>query len=914
MEWVDGPTLRDVIADGPPDLARTLALGRDIAEGLAAAHGQGILHRDLKAENVLITPDGRPKILDFGLAKQLQDETRASLSRSGQVLGTCRAMSPEQARGFKVDARSDLFALGTLLYEVATAESPFRASGTAETLLKVCSFSPPPVHEINDAMSEELSSLIAHLHRKSPAQRPPSAAHVARLLGSMAFAQEVAQSQPESPYAVPYDGRETLQSAVPFLSATEYPDSRPIGEPTRRQENASGTYATLTSILVQPRKRLAIELTLLALVLLLGSTPGARDRFAQATLAPFGLELGEPLSVAGMSAREPPDVALDELRPAVPRLVVLPFESLGPQESAYLAAGITEEITRHLAALSGLGVVSRTSAVRYAKADKTVQEIGSELKVDYVLEGTVNSPPDAAGNQGVRITPRLVRARDDTLIWTQAFDRQPAGMLRLQSEIASGVVGRLDLALKQPDQAALAAASTTRPAAYFAYLRGLDYKSRPEYSEANMQRTAQMFERAVEEDPEFVEAQAELAQIHSHIFFNFDASEARRQKALAALRAARSLAPERLSVRLAAAYFAYRVEADYQQALATFSAAARQAPHNAWVLEGIGYVRRRQGRLEDAAGALMKAFELDRGNASLAFQIGSIYGSMRNYPAADRWFDEALILAPDLAAVVGARAFNLLNWRGCPEPLDATVPCSTAGARAMLESLSSRDHPRLYAAWLFLDLADAARATETQAAAIYQQAVQRMRDKGRLEKESYLRLSAFWREILLLERAGEAELARTEVDRLRRELEAALNLTPDTAPMIPPEEPSVPDYLELAHLGICYATLGRTGEAIAFGERAVELYASDLYAGPTAKEFLALISLRSGLAERAIDLVEDLLSSTYKLPITRTELALDPLWEPLWEKPRFLELIASGSAPGRKRQSRASGEVDLSNA
>src|SRR6185369_12365501 len=129
LEYVEGSTLASRIAAGPLPPGEAVRLGRQIAEGLAAAHGAGLIHRDLKAENVIITPSGQAKILDFGLARPVSPrDEESTLTEHGALLGTCHAMSPEQAGGGEVDHRSDLFSLGSLLYQMLTGRAPFRGA------------------------------------------------------------------------------------------------------------------------------------------------------------------------------------------------------------------------------------------------------------------------------------------------------------------------------------------------------------------------------------------------------------------------------------------------------------------------------------------------------------------------------------------------------------------------------------------------------------------------------------------------------------------------------------------------------------------------------------------------------------------------------------------------------------------
>lgn len=181
MELVDGPTLSRVLEDGPLGVERTLRLGRQIAEGLAAAHDLGIVHRDLKTENVLVLPEDRVKILDFGLAKRLTGTAETDdLTTTGKVKGTGRAMSPEQARGLDVGPRSDLFSLGILLYETLTGTRPFQGKTFYDSLARIATHQPRPISEVVPDAPRELSDLVDRLLAKAPELRPASARSVAR--------------------------------------------------------------------------------------------------------------------------------------------------------------------------------------------------------------------------------------------------------------------------------------------------------------------------------------------------------------------------------------------------------------------------------------------------------------------------------------------------------------------------------------------------------------------------------------------------------------------------------------------------------------------------------------------------------------------------------------------------------------
>jgi len=215
LELVEGEPLSRRIARGPLPVEEAVRFGRQIAEGLAAAHARGLVHRDLKPENVMVTLDGQAKILDFGLAKQLEGE--ASLTEDQRVVGTFRSMSPEQARGLPVDHRSDLFSLGILLYEMLSGRSPFDGGSTLETLTRICSHRQAPLREVDAAIPEPVSGLVDRLLEKDPMLRPADAREVARVLaGADAGA-------PERP---PVSSPEKTRVDMP-LAATEPLPARP---------------------------------------------------------------------------------------------------------------------------------------------------------------------------------------------------------------------------------------------------------------------------------------------------------------------------------------------------------------------------------------------------------------------------------------------------------------------------------------------------------------------------------------------------------------------------------------------------------------------------------------------------------------------------------------------------------------
>ena len=244
MELIDGPTLAELRRAGP--LVPTLAVdyGRQIASALAAAHGSGVVHRDLKTENVMVLPSGHIKVLDFGLARRSapgsaslgmtlpqgmpeDDGPEVHESRPGRIVGTPRAMSPEQALGRELDARSDLFSLGVLLYELLSARSPFSGRNVPETLRRVVEHRPPPVRRLNPLVPHRLSQLVDRLLEKEPAHRPGSAAEVEDALRAIASEDELASSTGHGLSQI-----ETLDGSVGATTLDEAYSSPAPSQPT----------------------------------------------------------------------------------------------------------------------------------------------------------------------------------------------------------------------------------------------------------------------------------------------------------------------------------------------------------------------------------------------------------------------------------------------------------------------------------------------------------------------------------------------------------------------------------------------------------------------------------------------------------------------------------------------------------
>jgi TolB-like protein/tetratricopeptide (TPR) repeat protein len=546
-----------------------------------------------------------------------------------------------------------------------------------------------------------------------------------------------------------------------------------------------------------------------------------------------------------------------------PKIVVLPFENLGAPEDAYFAAGMTEEITSRLANVRGLGVISHTSAMRYAHRDKTVKEIGADLGADYVLEGSVRWEHSQGHESRVRITPQLIRAADDTHVWADRYDRVIADIFAVQSEVAEDAVKAMGVTLRPRDQTALKEISTDDLDAYDLYLRGQELYNGGE-DRRHLEGALQMYQAAVDRDPHFAQALAGLASSHVFMYWlHLDRSPDRLVKAKEAAERAVELRPDLGETHSALAWYFFWGLLDYPRALSEFSAALKIQPSNSDALFGIGCVLRRQGHWADSAEQLSKALEFDPKDADLLFNFGEGCVLTRRYADADRAWGLAIVLSPQWGEPYGRKAWLQVQWHGDVGKAQAVL--NEAGRIAGLTD----DYG--YLAEVAMRVALARRD--------YQAALRQ------LESETRLAIDIQWHysptpllrgEIQML--AGQHDFARRSFEAARLELEQKVTQTPD-------------DNRFHSSLGIAHAGLGRRGEAEREAKLGRDLMPASRDAWRTLYRLqdMALVYTMVGQTNEAIAQLDDLLARSGQF--TPHVLRLDPRWDPLRKDPRFQALL-----------------------
>jgi len=751
MSCFKGQTLKEKIDSGPLKIDETLKMAIQAAEGLQAAHEKGIVHRDIKSANIMVTEKGQVKIMDFGLAK-LKGQT--IITKEGTTLGTTSYMSPEQSQGVEVDHRTDIWSLGVVLYEMIAGQLPFRGEYEQAVVYSIMNEQPEPLTALRIGVPMELEWIINKALSKVPSERYQ---HLDDMLVDIRTLKRSIDSK--------------VKSVFPPTGITESP------------------------VKISKRKK----------------------------------------------------------------VVILPFENLGLPEDKYFADGITEEITSRLAAVSGIGVISRTSAVQYDRKGKNMTQIGEDLRVDYVLEGTVRWDRRSGKKSRVRVTPQLISVSDDTHLWSERYDRVLEDIFEVQSEIAKHVIHHLDITLLEPEQSTLKTRPTKNLEAYNAYLRGIEYIRRPAYVEETLQLALHMFKRAAEIDPEFTLAYVELSKIHSEVYFmGYDHTNERISKAKAALDRALQLQPELPEVHMALGYYHYWCHKSYEPALEEFAVARKGLPNETGILHPVALIQRRQGRFQEAINNMKSAIDLSPQNARLFFELGITNSLFRQYSQAELDLNSSISLAPDQIYAYLYKALNYWTWNG-----------DLGKARTTLERMPQKNEVTSIYFWYLQESLE--RNYPAALARISSSPSDIINFQNIFIPKS--QLAGYIHQCM-----KKAELARTSFDSARILLEKEMKKQPD--------DPCIH-----SSLGIVYAALGRKEEAIREGKLAVELYpvSKDALGGPQRVLDLAHIYVILGEYDIAIDKLENLLSipSWYSAPL----LQLDPKWDLLRQNPRFQRLL-----------------------
>jgi len=536
--------------------------------------------------------------------------------------------------------------------------------------------------------------------------------------------------------------------------------------------------------------------------------------------------------------------------PNKPSIAVLPLEDLSSnKDEEHFSDGIHDDILTQLAKIGDLKVIARTSVMQYKNTEMRISEIGEELGVDAILEGTVRR----SGNR-IRIGAQLIDANTEGHIWAETYDREYEDIFAIQSDVAQKIAAALHATLTPEEKRSIDQKPTENLEAYNNYLRG-NYYLEKTYSRENFETAAQYYEKAIELDSDFILAYAKLlkANVQLYVPKTWDHTPERLEKCNSIFERAVELAPTLPEVHEAKGYYAEWIEKDFDKALWEYEIALQSRPNNSEILSSIGRIFLSQGKAEKATDYFLSSYERDPMVDNHAYMVGWANMLQRKWDDAERWID--MFIASDPTYPLGYYKKIEIAIFGYGD---------LEKARAIIEEGSG---------------------TADNMEQIYYPAMIELYSRNYREALK-IRESSSWRPHYNRIIIGQIYDLLGEADTAKEHYRSAISLLEE---MIAKQPENAFHY---SGLGMAWAGLGRKDEAVKWGKKAVEMHpiqTDPWSSGEDILSDLALIYIEVDEPDKAIDIIETLLSIPSRL--TRWRSKLDPFYDPLRNQPRFQKLI-----------------------
>ncbi len=615
MEYVQGQPLTEWCDAQRLGIRARLELFRQVLQAVQYAHDKRVIHRDLKPSNILVNESQQVRLLDFGVSRLLET-AEADQTPLTSVYGrafTADYASPELLRGDPIDARSDIYALGVVLYELLTGARPYRLQRAASVGM--------------------LEPAIATVEVKKPSTQSTQGASARRGVSAEGLTRQLrGDLDAIALKALARDPAERYASAAALADdVRRYMDGRPIEALPARFPGRLRKYVR------RNKSMLAVTAIAVAAILATLGYTLYREAVTRAKSAVNAGSVSRPTSPSASRKGNSGDPGVASLS-ATHSIVVLPFADMSEKkDQEYFSDGLSEELIELLAKTPGLRVIPRTSAFYFKGRAETLETIAAQLHVANVLEGSVRK----SGNR-LRVTAQLIRAETSEHLWSETYDRDLRDVFKVQDEIAGAVVSALQVKLA-PGQQVASLHRTSSPDAHNQYLLGRQFFERA--TRDDFRRAADAYRKAVELDPGYAAAYAELAVAESYVADD-TSDEAGQQQALAAADKAVELAPDEADVYVARGYLRARrwdwsgAQADLERAMQYDSADATLQWRYAALLGALG-------RMPEAVAAARKATQLDPLSAAAWFFLSGYLFESRQFAAAREAIRRCIEIQPE---------------------------------------------------------------------------------------------------------------------------------------------------------------------------------------------------------------------------------------------------------------------------